>query len=332
MKILELKGNDYEIGKKIGKTYQKYLKDLVKKNKDKILDHQKELIKLKRFIKKDYPNIYNEILGRSDGARINIEEMIYILSPEFSFKEDGCTTIMIKDNNKDIYFSHNEDEFDFKKDNTFLAIYNYDDYSLIGYITPDLLLGSTFTINSYGLLFSSNYLFPNEINKNNISRYILERYLIDCKSISEVKRKLKSIDVASPFSFNVVDTKKKIAYNFEKDLDKLYEYELKDRYARANHFILKKGKIKSSKSSSFRQLKTKELVKKLDKKKLTLNKLLKIMNYQTKDYYKSIFLKPGRLKNSKTVANISYSSKDDIVYIKDYLSNKEIKIEIVDYK
>ena len=34
------------------------------------------------YRKKDFPNIYNEILGRSEGANIEIEEMLFLLSPE----------------------------------------------------------------------------------------------------------------------------------------------------------------------------------------------------------------------------------------------------------
>ena len=50
------------------------------------------------------------------------------------------------------------------------------------------------------------------------------------------------------------------------------------------------------------------------------------MNYRTKNYYKSILLVPNGIRNSKTVANMSFITNDNKLIIKDYISKETIQI------
>ena len=324
MKLIEVSGTDYEMGKAIGNQYKYVLslkaKKLVEELKDKELYTKVKNIRKK--LKKDFPSILDEIDGRADGAQIDRDACLLMYSPELLWKKDGCTTVIMKDGDRDILFSHNEDDSDYKRNNTMLIKHVYKDHWTMGYTCAHKLIGPSFGFNSYGLLFSSNYIFDHGIDTDNISRYIFERYLYESTSIDDLRKRLKTFNVASPFSFNVVDINSRKAYNFEKDLVKVVETKITDRYARSNHFLTRKGEINKSKSSDFRYLKSKELIDKLDTSKVKLKDLKKVMDYHTGNFEKSIFITRDERDKSRTVANMTYSTKENVVIISDYLCNK----------
>ena len=318
---MRLSGNDYEMGVKIGKTFRSFLQKKAEEKAEEIRKNRKILSVLKKKLK-DYPSVLDEIKGRADGAEVSLEAMIYLLSPELSWKEDGCTTVMMIDKDGDILFSHNEDESTFASSNTAWVTYEYEDHWVAGYLCADKLLGSCFGVNSYGLLFSSNFIASHTIEKDSISRYILQRVLMDSRSLTDLKKRAKEVSIASPFSMNAVDIHKKKALNLEKDFDRIYVTELRDRYARSNHFLKKKGDVKITGTSLSRY----ELVKKksdaLKKETVTLKRVQNVTDYQGKDETCSVHLAPKKKGAQRTVANFSCSTKDGVLILRDFLGKK----------
>ena len=154
--------------------------------------------------------------------------------------------INIKKKNGKFLFSHNEDEKKYTFENTALIKYDYGQYWIVGYTMAEKLTGSSFGYNSYGLVFSSNYIYDTKIELSNISRYIMVRTVMNASTIEEVIRILKKCKVASAFSLNVLDTKTFKAINIEKDIEEIYVTNIEDRYARANHFTTKKDELPNS--------------------------------------------------------------------------------------
>ena len=323
MKLLEVSGTNYEMGKQIGEAFKTSLnrkaKKLTKTLEDPLL--YKKIMDIRKKLEKDFPFILEEINGKAEGAEIDKNVTLLMHSPELLWKNEGCSTAIMIDKENDVLFSHNEDERDFKKNETMIVKYVYEDHWVIGYTACDKVIGSCFGFNSYGLLFSSNLIINHGINTDYVSRYILQRYLTEANSISDLRKRLKDIEVASPFSFNVVDINKCKAYNFEKDLKKVVETKITDRYARANHFKTRKGEVNKSESSDFRDVKATELIYKLDREKVKLKDVKKIMDYKTKNHNKSILLLDNDKNVSQTVANLTYSTKENIAIITDYLGN-----------
>ena len=102
-----------------------------------------------------------------------------------------------------------------------------------------------------------------------------------------------------------------------------------DRYARANHFTTKKvDLIEPLPSSKFRNEKSNELINKIDKNNANIEDLRTILNYETEDYYKSIFKSPKKYTDqSITVANFSYDVENNVIEIIDYLSDSKLMLE-----
>lgn len=331
MKKYIVSGTSYEIGYKVGIIFKKHLNNEIKKYDEKIINKNvhSNVKKLEKKLKHDYSECLEEIYGRADGASVNRDSLLLMFFPEIYNRIDGCTTLILKNKNGKFLFSHNEDERYCNSDNVALIKYDYGDYWIVGYTMAEKLIGSTFAYNSYGLVFSSNYIYDTKIDLNNISRYIMVRKVMNAKSIDEATNLLRNIKVASAFSLNILDTKTNEAINVEKDIEEIYVTNIFDRYARANHFTTKRNDLPEEPvSSKFRNKKTNELIKNIDCSNAKIGHLKEILDYETEDYYKSVFKNPNKYNDiSVTVANFSYDSETNLIEINDYLDGTLLKFE-----
>ena len=253
--------------------------------------------------------------------------------PEVYKRIDGCTTVIVKNTKEQYFFSHNEDDVNYTNENVAFIHYHYDTCDVYGYTVAHKLCGSSFGFNSHGLVFSSNYVYDTVIDLNNISRYILVNDVMKSENIDDALKRLKSMKVASAFSLNILDIKQNRCINVEKDIKEIYVKEITDRYARANHFIIKPDPYTTEipKSSAFRDSKSKELTNLIDRDTVTLKDLQNVLGYQTDDYYESTFKDPNKYKDlSVTVANFNYDGSKNKIEIHDYLDDTDLSFEMND--
>lgn len=327
LKFIEVKGNDYEIGYQIGQYFKKYLKNKIIEFDKKVHLVNNEIELLRNKLEKTFPNLLQEIYGRADGADIKRSSFLLMVFPEIYERIDGCTTVIVK-KQKSVLFAHNEDNVSFNLDNVALVKYNYGDRFIISYTMAERLAGSAFSYNSSGLLFSSNYVYSEDLNLDNLSRYIVVRDIINSKSVEEVLQKLKNSDVASAFSLNVLDTNTNRVINIEKDVHDIYVTEIKDKYARSNHFHAKEhDESEDPKDSKFRYEKANELINKLDIEACCLNDLINILKYQTDNYYECVYKQYGKFMNlSVTDATLCIDTSQSYFTIYDYIGKSILKI------
>lgn len=332
IKNFEVYGTEYDMGYKIGQEFKTYLRNNIQQYEKK-LKYKSVYDKVKNMenkLKKQFPKCLEEIYGRADGAGISKDATLLMFFPEIFKKIDGCTTVILKKENGNFLFSHNEDDKNYNIDNVAIIKYNYTNYWIIGYTMAEKLTGSSFAFNSYGLIFSSNYIFDTKLDLDNISRYIMVRDVMDSKNIENAIEKLRNNKVASAFSLNILDVNKNIAVNIEKDIEEIYITNIVDRYARANHFTAIEYNLpEDRKSTKFRDEKSNELIKKINKKNAKIENLINILNYETEDYYESIFKDPKKYNDkSITVANFSCDNDLKTICIKDYLGEYEFKYNL----
>ncbi|MBQ3408287.1 MAG: hypothetical protein IJH12_03670 [Clostridia bacterium] len=332
----EVTGTEYEIGFKIGEKFKIYLQNKAKIYDEKIINLTiySRVKEMENKLKNEFPKCLEEIYGRADGAEVSRDSLLLMFFPEIFKGIDGCTTILLKKSNGKFLFSHNEDDKFYNRDGVALVKYQYKDYWIVGYTPADKLIGSSFAYNSYGMVFSSNYIYDTKIDLDNISRYIMVRIVMDSQNIDEAITKLKTHKVASAFSLNILDMNSNTAVNVEKDISDIYVTKIQDRYARANHFIAKKDDLPEEPiSSSFRQKKVSELTNLLDKSTAKIDDLINVLNYETDDYYQTIFKNPNKYDDkSSTVANFSIDSETGIVMIRDYLCDDRIEMKFGEFK
>ena len=111
MKYLEITGTYYDFGFQIGRYFKNYLNSIIKPYREKIKFKKvnKHVSYLENKLKKSFPNCLEEINGRADGAGIERKTMLLLFFPEIFKRVDGCTTIIVKQQNN-FLFAHNEDE------------------------------------------------------------------------------------------------------------------------------------------------------------------------------------------------------------------------------
>lgn len=328
LNFLEVKGTDYEMGFAIGNKFKNYLQNRITEFDQKAPKYSDCIAAFEDKLKAGFPYLLQEIYGRADGAEISRKSYLLMLFPELFRKSEGCTTLALKKQDGSVLFAHNDDNECFDLENTALIKYNYGDNYIISYTMVERLSGSAFSFTGKGMVFSSNYIFGDNLDLNNLSRYIVVRDVINSSSIDEALHKLKSTDVASPFSLNILELATGRVVNVEKDVHDIYVTEINDRYARSNHFHTKQGDSSTAtEDSKFRYKKANKLINDLDSAACTIDDLVKILRYGTSVYNESIYKQYGDYHGIwVTDATLAMDTSEDFFTVYDYIGRSVLKI------
>lgn len=333
-KKIVVSGSYYEMGLKLGQFFKKPIQESILKFEEMLKEDEmaKKLSSCKKHIIEVFPSCMEEIKGRADGAGVNEDAYLLMCNPELYKKPAGCTTAIYHKEDC-TYFSHNEDVDGLDHEKVALVKYLYDDHSSVAFTLYDRLAGSTHGFNSYGLVFSCNYIFHDEEDLSHLSRYIVSRPLIDARNIEEVFTILKNNKPAQPFSFNVLDSNTNEVFNIENDLEELYITPIEKKFSRSNHFINKENP-KASENSKYRYQYAKEGMEKLNDD-CSLEDVYKVLCYEDKEYVKSILMDPIKYKdidNSVTIDNMSFDSKTKEVTFTDYLDRTKLTMKMDEFE
>ncbi len=324
MRQFTVSGTPYDMGVQTAREFLPYL-NKVKGNyeeKIRVSEVREKVLAIRKKLEKVYPDAYAEILGRAKGAGMSEDAAFLMFFPEIFRRADGCTTVMLRRSDGKFLFSHNEDDKGYDAENTALVTYDYGDHTIVGFTMAEKLTGYAFGWNSFGLIYSSNYIYDSKIDLNNVSRYIMVRDVMNAGTLEEAVYRLSVMRVASAFSLNLYDRFRDKAVNVEKDIDAVYVTEIHDRYARANHFITRHDSLlpEPYASSAFRDTKVKELIPRVNADTAVIEDLTGILGYAEEDYSRCVYKDPHRFpyhELSCTVANFSYDGLSDRILIRD---------------
>lgn len=334
MDILEISGTEYEVGVKIGKKFRTYFQEKIGKYEQKlkydevknILENVREKIELKA------PKCLEEIYGRADGAKVSRDALLLMFCPELFGAVNGCSTIIVKKNEKEILFAHNEDDLMDGSETVCLVKYNIGNNWVVGYTKARQLVGGAFAWNNYGIVISCNYIYSSMINIDNVSRYVLSREILRCKNIKEIINKCKEIKTASGFSVNVLDLKENKAINIEVGTSSIQITNIENKYGRANHYINKKSyhRVIKNQETLNRQEKITELLKNIKISSSDMKTLVNILNYEGDEYNNSIFKdfrKYPELNQVMTTNTFTINSANKKIVIYNYLNMEILNID-----
>ncbi len=318
----EVSGDDYQMGVLIGRYFRDYLMSIEAGFAAMLPGHIERVKALETNLAKKLPHCLSEIYGRADGSGVSRDVMLLIMFPEIYGGTDGCTSVYLK-TSRSAMLAHNEDSATMNIDNVALVRYDYGDFKLVAYTSAIRLAGSAFAFNDSGMAFSSNHIFGGERDMDEISRFILLRDVINSKSIAEAEKKVRSVDVASPFNLNILDMNSLTLCNIERDLHDLHVEYIRDRYTHSNHFCTKPYDVERVPVNSvFRRNKSLELLIALGDD-AHLDSLLGILAYEGESYDCSVFERrekyPDRIC---TVATFAVDPASDDIRVLDFIGNE----------
>jgi isopenicillin-N N-acyltransferase-like protein len=254
--MLDVSGSYYDIGYAIGKTFGdsihrifrrradwfKRLKDFAKADPDRYAE------KLKIEAKKYYPNLFEELRGIADGARLPFDDIFLLnikaeinakmtITERVSQDTPGCSTIyLIRDDKKLIL--HNEDGNAAYKDVMFmLKATPPSGITFLVLTYPGIFAGNGPGMNSHGITQTTNYIASMKW-KIGIPRYFLNRAVLEARTLKEAVNIITHPKRAFAYHHNLSSFKTGEALSVEVTPDDYSIYKPRGIYFHTNHHIL----------------------------------------------------------------------------------------------
>ncbi len=236
-----VEGTNYEIGLEIGRKF----KDRIKRafTQSVIYKYLIEIDRLKpewfddlhEHAKKHFSQYLAEISGIADGADLDYRD-IAIINFRGSLPEKGCSTVILKKQDK-IILAHNEDHETVLGELAYLLIVELQDGpSFLAYTYPGCMPGYSFSFNSHGIIMSANAM-PDPDNQIGVPRHLLDRSMLEANNIEDALKRILMPQRSGAFSYNLVSMKDKRIINLEITSKKHHVTEIQDKYFHTNHFI-----------------------------------------------------------------------------------------------
>ncbi len=235
----EINDTRYNFGYQMGQIYATRVKDTIEADKkdvvrlgmswEKLQNDIKEYIKIsKQFL----PEVFQEVLGFSEGAKVKLEDVFIDLTEELFDTPSAtkCSEIVVGTEN--IYIGHNNDVSpEMKADLTFVRYTNEKRQSV--YIAGfwGIFPGVGFNTNFY---LGGNQLLQNDV-KPGIPRGLIARGILDCENIDNAK--IMSLESQRASSYNNVIVSKHQVVLIEASATKSEFIEYTGRYAHTNHYL-----------------------------------------------------------------------------------------------
>lgn len=243
--IVKAKGTNYEVGFAIGFQLKTVISEyLVEQRKflgnllqQKILESELFLDQAEHY----FPKFIEELRGMSEGANVNLKELILANFREISdlgpAQPTRCTILGIPGDNGYI-LGHNEDWLVDTEKYLYILDATINGVKITGLGYCYELIGGSVAINGYGLIEAVNELLhyegggkPTGVPKNFIARAIL-----DCKTLQEAELIIQQIPRAGGFNHVVVYDNQ--LWNFETSARKFATQKIvNEAYVHTNHYV-----------------------------------------------------------------------------------------------
>ncbi|HIH25446.1 hypothetical protein J4476_04080 [Candidatus Woesearchaeota archaeon] len=244
--FIEVSGDYYDIGFQIGSRFKKQFKKALSfnfkalKNSSKDIDYfidlsSKDLV----FTKKYFPHLINEIKGMADGSGVD-SDLLWLLNDEDILLDSvtKCTTIVSR-RNDNIFLYHNEDFYSDFIDNMYVFKVNLNNkIKILGLNYAGLILGSSTSLNSFGLIQCINSVYHNSF-KRGIPKNIISRAVMESKSLNEAVRIISNKNSGSGYNHVLVKDNKIFDVESIGSDSKVFDIR-SSSYLHTNHYLYSK--------------------------------------------------------------------------------------------
>lgn len=283
--ILILNKTPYENGKTSGQYFKSVLNPEILK--DTPLKKRPELkekcIHMMHKLQKEYPDYYEETIGKANGLEMDHIDYFSIMCPElFNFGFEHCTTIITKKDNGHFILSHNEDD-NYIEQNFCLSKVYTDEHNW--FMTNDMYnmpFGNGISYNSHGIIKTINYTHEEDIYPDELPRYYGQRYISEAESLEDLIKRCQTMKTASGFHVTAIDTNTLKAVSIEVYPDSISIIPVDNWYVHTNHYIHNKHKdnpkTDEGSNSIFRLQKAQQLIQHAEK---TTDSIRQVLNYRS---------------------------------------------------
>lgn len=215
---IRIHGNHREVGCKLGELAREVLPLFFKQSSTwKRLQQWKDtplFERLKSNVMMSFPDIWEELQGLSEGARVNINDiLLWNFRGDLVDKcNDGCTTVIYRHSSQGVYICHNEDGDPYLYNKCFLVDVSFADTkspSFFSFYYPGSVPGHAFAVNEYGLVQTINSLrvkgtvIMDALNAATLPRMVLSRAVMNCSSVEDAVALLSSYSSLGAFHYNL---------------------------------------------------------------------------------------------------------------------------------
>lgn len=283
--ILTLNKTSYENGKTSGQYFKSVLNPEILK--DTPLKKRPELkekcIHMMHKLQKEYPDYYEETIGKADGLEMDHIDYFSIMCPElFNFGFEHCTTIITNKDNGHFILSHNEDD-NYIEHNFCLSKVYTDEHNW--FMTNDMYnmpFGNGISYNSHGIIKTINYTHEEDIYPDELPRYYGQRYISEAESLEDLIKRCQTMKTASGFHVTAIDTNTLKAVSIEVYPDSISIIPVDNWYVHTNHYIHNthkdNPKTDEGSNSIFRLHKAQQLIQHAEK---TTDSIRQVLNYRS---------------------------------------------------
>ncbi|KAG5680744.1 hypothetical protein PVAND_010233 [Polypedilum vanderplanki] len=246
--ILYVKGNYYECGIEMGRTFASLIHSFISTSK--LLNEHllpvynsskgREVFdSTLKVVNERFPQYVSEIKGIADGAKVDFYKLMLFHFDEIipniteqknsEFESSGCSTIYLKNSTLNI-LAHTEDAASECLNNFYIVSAHVisnekreEKYTALCY--PGHIGGYTMGYNNYGLVFSINTLVAKKLLPNKTPRHFITRALLGARNYDEAIQILKDngVGLADGFSINIAFLRKNLTNFFNIEMGPAYE-------------------------------------------------------------------------------------------------------------
>ena len=222
--------------------------------------------------KQTYPNVYSELSGTADGAGIPVHKLILLsLQNEMGHLaagpgkrllfDEGCSDVHVS-TSAELLLGHNEDIDEAMRNNSYVLDARFDDGEHVtAYTYPGNIPGNAWGFNRYGLVFSTNGLYPKKVFVGGLGRYWIGRDLLAAKDMKDAIRRATVKGSAFGMSINIGSIREKTMVNIEISPDGSDVQTTKDVYYHFNMYRRLKIEQYADTSTLHRQARADEMQK-----------------------------------------------------------------------
>ena len=288
--LIEVSGDNYEIGYQMGKKLKKQISQTIKIPNNIAKAHEHFNINhfhnaAKRYLpyaNKYFPEYIKELQGIADGSKQSFDDIWMLNTEEVLFDKyfDKCTTLIAR-NKKNILIAHNEG-FDKKFLDNMIVVKTHieNGSSFLALTFAGMICGYSISINSHGITQLINSLDPKDVCVG-IPKNFIARKALEMSSLKDIVNLQKIKERSSGYAYVFVKDNK--VFSLETTAKKYDLFEVKDNYfVHANSYLSKL--VKFSKPSPYSTKRVNHALGVFKKSPLIDESVLKnILSYRSKD-------------------------------------------------